>query len=194
MGLWILESCRREWQERDIDIEYKSMLQHLALLDNCPGLIFPDDARFLNPTSMLAAIAEQLRETRQHVPEDPFLFTRMILDSLAFRYSSVLRKIETLTGQRISGIHIVGGGAQNDYLNQVTSTVTGLPVLAGPVEATAIGNVIVQAIRAGRFKTVGEARQHVAEHVRLRKFVPRPSRMWEQAAERYREIEARYVN
>jgi len=93
-----------------------------------------------------------------------------------------------------TGLHIVGGGPQNDYLNQVTSTVTGLPVLAGPVEATAIGNVVVQAIRAGRFKSLAEARQHVAKNSSLKKFVPCPSPVWAKTAERYAAIEARYLN
>ncbi len=194
MGLWILESCRREWQQRDTDIDYNSMLRHLALLDYSPGLIYPDDPRLLNPTSMLAAITEQLKENRQNVPEDPFIFTKVILDSLAFRYASVLRSIEQLTGRKIVGIHIVGGGAQNDYLNQVTSTVTRLPVLAGPVEATAIGNVIVQSIRDGRFKSLDDARDHVRKNLKLKKFEPRPAAVWEEAAHNYAAIEARYNN
>ena len=143
---------------------------------------------------MLAAITEQLKETRQHAPEDPFIFTKVILDSLAFRYASVLRTIEAVTGRKIAGVHIVGGGAQNDYLNQVTATVTGLPVLAGPVEATAIGNVIVQAIRNGRFKSLEEARRSVHNNLKLRKFLPQPSPMWEQAACRYAAIEGRYID
>jgi len=192
MGLWILESCRREWQQRDTDIDYRNMLQHLTLIDECPGLIFPDDPRFLNPGSMLKAVADQLKENRFNTPEDPFIFTRVILDSLALRYASVLRTIETLTGQKIAGVHIVGGGAQNDYLNQATSTLTDLPVLAGPIEATAIGNIIVQAIRDGRFKSLSEARRHVAKNVKLKEFYPRPSDGWRAAADRYATIETHY--
>lgn len=192
MGLWILESCRREWQQRDTDIDYRNMLQHLTLMDECPGLIFPDDPRFLNPGSMLKAVADQLKENRFNTPEDPFIFTRVILDSLALRYASVLRTIEILTGQKIAGVHIVGGGAQNDYLNQATSTLTDLPVLAGPIEATAIGNIIVQAIRDGRFKSLSEARRHVAKNVKLKEFYPRPSDAWRAAADRYATIETHY--
>jgi rhamnulokinase len=168
------------------------MLQHLTLMDECPGLIFPDDPRFLNPGSMLNAVADQLKENRFNTPEDPFIFTRVILDSLALRYASVLRTIETLTGQKIAGVHIVGGGAQNDYLNQATSTLTDLPVLAGPIEATAIGNIIVQAIRDGRFKSLSEARRHVAKNVKLKEFYPRPMGAWRAAADRYATIETRY--
>jgi rhamnulokinase len=141
---------------------------------------------------MLKAIAEQLKRNRFNTPEDPFIFTKVILDSLAFRYASVLRTIEKLTGEKIAGVHIVGGGAQNDYLNQVTSTVTGLPVLAGPVEATGIGNVIVQAIQDGRFKSLAEARQHVGKNVRLKSFLPKPTTAWETAASKYSLIESGY--
>ena len=125
-------------------------------------------------------------------PKIHSFFTRVILDSLAFRYASVLRTIESLTGREIKGVHIVGGGAQNDYLNQVTSTVTGLPVLAGPVEATGIGNVIVQAIRDGRFKSLSEARRYVAKSIKLKKFVPQPAPFWDKAAKRYAAIEGQY--
>jgi len=99
-----------------------------------------------------------------------------------------------LTKRKIEGLHIVGGGSRNDYLNQMTATATGLPVLAGPVEATVIGNVLVQAIAAKRFASLAEARQHVADNVRLKQFTPRPSRVIEEAAQRYAAIEAWFAN
>ena len=89
---------------------------------------------------------------------------KTILDSLALRYASVLRSIESLTGEKIQGVHIVGGGSRNDYLNQASSTATGLPVRAGPVEATVIGNVLVQAIAEGRFDSFAAARQYVGHY------------------------------
>jgi rhamnulokinase len=193
-GLWILESCRREWQERGLDVDYDRLLHQVSELDECPGLIFPDDPRFLNPPSMLNAIAGQLAESGQSVPADPHAVTKVILNSLAFRYGSVLGAIESVTGRKISGVHIVGGGSQSDYLNQATSTVTGLPVLAGPTEATVTGNVLVQAIAAGRFRSLNAARQHVKRNVRLKKFIPRPTPAWEEAARRYETVETRFAN
>ena len=139
---------------------------------------------------MLAAITEQLNETGQAAPVDAYAWTKLILDSLAFRYASVVRTIESLTGRCIKGIHIVGGGCQNDYLNHATANATSLPVCAGPVEATAIGNVLIQAIRAGRFKCLSEARSYIATNIQLKKFVPCPSPSWEEAAHRYAVIEA----
>ena len=124
---------------------------------------------------MLAAIADQMRESGQAAPTDPPAVAKVILDSLAQRYASVFRTIEHLTGTPIDGIQIIGGGSQNGYLNQATATATGKPVLAGPIEATAIGNAVVQAIAGGRFASLAEARAHVARHVRPTSFAPRPT-------------------
>ena len=175
MGLWILESCRREWKEAGIDVDYDDLLMQVEKLPNGGRLIFPDDPRFLNPPSMLEAIAQQLAEREEPLPTGPNAqpaIVKLILDSLALRYASVLRSIEMLTNQRINGVQIVGGGSQNDYLNQATANATGLPVLAGPVEATVIGNALAQAIASGRFASLAEARRHVAENIELKEFVP----------------------
>ena len=123
-------------------------------------------------------------------PLDPPAIARLILDSLALRYASVLRSIEVLTNRKIAGVQIVGGGSQNAYLNQATANATNLPVLAGPVEATVIGNVLIQAIASGRFASLAEARRHVALNVRLKEFEPRPSPTREEASRRYAKIEA----
>lgn len=192
MGLWILESCCAEWKDRGIGIDYDRLLEEVEAIADQPGLIFPDDARFFNPPSMLDAIAGQMAEGGQRAATNPPEVAKVILDSLALRYGSVLRAIESLTGEKIKGVQIVGGGSRNGYLNQATATVVGLPVLAGPVEAAVTGNLLVQAIAAGRFATVADARQHVADNVRLERFTPRPSPAWEEAARRYAAIEARY--
>ena len=188
MGLWILESCRKEWQ-----VDYDALLAEVATIEDCPALIFPDDPRLFKPPSMLEAIATQLTETNQEMPGSSAGIAKVILDSLAFRYASVLRTIETLTKRKIEGVQIIGGGSQNNYLNQATANATGLPVSAGPIEATVIGNVLVQAVSNGRFASLTEARQYVAHNVRLQHFKPRVSSAWENAARRYAAIETRYV-
>src|SRR6266850_2042637 len=190
MGLWILERCRSEWRELGFEVDYEGLLKQVESQDRGGALIFPDDPRFLNPSSMLDAIAQQLAERAERTLRHPPAIARMILDSLALRYASVLRKIEKLIGQKIRGVQIVGGGSQNEYLNQATANATGLPVLAGPVEATVTGNVLVQAIVSGRFSSLAEARQHVARNTRLKEFTPSPSRAWEAASQAYAEIEA----
>jgi rhamnulokinase len=117
----------------------------------------------------------------------------VILDSLALRYASVLRTIEALTGGAIAGVQIVGGGSRNDYLSQATADATGRPVVAGPAEATVIGNVLVQAVTAGRFASLEAGRRHVAERIQPRRFDPRPSPGGGDAARRYAQLEARYL-
>jgi rhamnulokinase len=193
MGLWILEQCRREWKERGEVVEYDGLLGAAAAVEGEPGLIYPDDPRFLNPPSMLAAIAAQMRETGQTVPTAPPAVAKVILDSLALRYASVFATVEKLTGSPVAGVQIIGGGSQNDYLNQATATATGKPVLAGPVEATAMGNAVVQAIAAGRFASLADARSHVARHVCPRSFAPKPTAASARAALRYAAIEAQFT-
>ncbi len=191
-GLWILESCRREWKESGFDVDYDNLLMEVETLPSCGALIFPDDPRFLNPPSMLEAIAQQLTEREERLPTGPkaqAAIAKLILDSLALRYASVLRSIEVLTNQKITGVQIVGGGSRNDYLNQVTANATGLPVLAGPVEATVIGNVLIRAIASGRFASLAEARRHVTQNVRLKEFAPQTLPAWEEASRRYAKIE-----
>jgi rhamnulokinase len=192
MGLWIFESCRKEWSARGIDVHYGDILGRLDVHRASASLIFPDDPRFLGPPSMLGAIADQLKETQQTAPEDPLTCTKVILDSLAFRYASVLRTIEFLTRHKIQGIQIFGGGSRNDYLNQATANITGIPVVAGPVEAAAIGNSVVQAIRAGCFRSLSHARRYVAANINLKRFMPHSLPSWAEAVRRYDAIEARY--
>jgi rhamnulokinase len=156
-------------------------------------LIFPDDERLFNPTSMTAAIASQLAETGQKVDNDPSALTATILDSLALRYASIIRTIETLIGKPVNGAQIVGGGSQNQYLNQATANASQKVVMAGPAEATVIGNALVQAVAAGRFATLAEARRHVAANISPRRFDPQPSAEWKERARRYSEIEARFA-
>jgi hypothetical protein len=157
-----------------IDTNYDSLLGEVAAVEDYPGFIFPDDRRFFNPPSMLDALQSQLRESGQEMPEGPGRVAKIILDSLAFRYASVLQLIEALTGKRINGVHVIGGGSQNAYLNQATANATGLSVLAGPSEATVIGNLLVQAISAGQFASLAEAREFLSKQIQVQKFGPEP--------------------
>lgn len=192
MGLWILESCRKEWRQRGVAVDHDVLLREVAAIGAYGPLIFPDDERLLNPPSMLDAIATQLNETNQTMSSEPAAIAKVILDSLAFRYASVLRTIESLTNESIKGVRIIGGGSQNAYLNQATANATGLPVLAGPVEATVIGNVVVQAIASGRFASLGEARAYVARNLESQTFKPKESIAGEDTMRRYVEIEGQY--
>ena len=193
MGLWILESCRKEWREHGLAVDYEVLLSEALSRRDPAALIYPDDERLFNPPSMTAAIAEQMEETGQTTNNEPAALTATILDSLAFRYASIIRTIERLTGKPINGVQIVGGGSQNQYLNQATANAARLSVLAGPAEATVIGNALVQAVTAGRFATLAEARRHVAANVSPSRFEPQPAPDWEEKARRYADVEKRFT-
>src|SRR5262249_7455048 len=192
MGLWILESCRSEWMSAGLATGWEHLLSLAEQTTGHRNVIFPDYPSFFNPSSMLDAIAKHLSMTQQSYDSDPGSIVRTVLDSLAFRYASVVGTIESLTGGEIRGIHVVGGGSQNDYLNQMTATASGKRVLAGPIEAAAIGNALVQAITAGRFDSLASARSHVSANLSLKSFEPRPSNAVDELAFKYSEIERRY--
>lgn len=193
MGLWIFESCRREWKVNGNDLDYDDILRGVSEIEDFKALIFPDDERFLNPPSMLAAIRQQLDETGQQMDDDPAAISKMIFDSLAFRYASVLRIIEWLTGKTLAGIQILGGGGRNPYLNQMTADASGLRTRAGLAEATVVGNAIVQAISAGRFTSLADARAYVSENFEFEEFEPRSSALLEKAKSQYASVEARFI-
>lgn len=193
MGLWIFESCRREWEKAGVETDYEKMLAEVAAIREFCGFIFPDDERFLNPPNMLEAVETQLAETGQKFDRNPAYVAKIVLDSLAFRYASVLRTIENLTNEEIAGVQIVGGGGRNAYLNQTTANASGKKLKAGLTEATVTGNALVQAIAAGRFKDLPEARAYIAENVVLSEFTPQSSAEIEAAGRRYAEIESRFL-
>ena len=168
MGLWILESCRKEWPA----MPYEDLLAAVERLPGFAGRFDPDHPRFFNPPSMAREVKGALAEAGHAVPDDPVPLAKAVLDSLAARYAEVLRTIESLTGRPIEGIHVVGGGSQNAYLNQATADAAGRPVLAGPVEATAIGNLAVQAIADGEVPSLAAAREWIASATAIRRYEP----------------------
>ncbi len=194
MGLWIFESCRKEWELSGHSIEYESLIEGASAIKGFPGFIFPDDERFLNPSSMLETIGKQLSETAQAMPSDPATITRIIFDSLAFRYASVLRSIESQTNTKLERILIVGGGGRNRYLNQSTANATGLPVRSGLAEATVVGNLLMQAIATGRFESLADGRRYVASHVDFESFLPQTVPDLVEAEGRYLAVEERFTN
>lgn len=149
-GLWLVQRCRAAF---GTDTDYESLTRQAEEAPPLRSLIDPDDPRFLNPPDMPAAIAGFCRETGQPVPETPGQFVRCGLESLALKYRVVLDRLAAVTGVPIEVIHVVGGGSRNRLLNQFTADATGLPVMAGLVEATALGNVLIQARAAGASST-----------------------------------------
>ncbi len=190
MGLWILDSCVREWSAHGVAPTLSELLARAAAAPAAVALVFPDAARFFNPPSMTIELRLALEETGQPAPDDPVGLTRIIIDSLALRYASVVADIERLTGESIRGIHIIGGGALNDLLNQATADASARPVLAGPVEAAALGNLCVQAMAGGDVSSIEEGRHRLAAADPPRRFEPRPVPRWRAARNRYADLEA----
>ena len=169
-GMWLLEECRAAWALEGHNFTYEELMESAAAARPHTAVIDPD--LFIEPGHMPARIAEACRQSGQEAPVDPGQVTRVILESLAERYKTVLASIEKLTGRKIRVIHIVGGGSQNRLLNQLAANITGRAVVAGPVEATAIGNVLIQAMGAGAVKDLKEAREIVARSFPVERFEP----------------------
>lgn len=175
IGLWLLQRCRAAWQ-RAAPASYGELTAAAARAPGFRALFDPDDPTFLWDGDMPARIAEACRAGAQPVPADPGAMVRSILDSLACKYRWTLERAEALSGRTAQVVHIVGGGAANAVLCQLTADVTGRPVLAGPVEATAVGNLLVQAWAAGELGSLPDLRAVVRRSMPPRLFEPCPDR------------------
>ncbi len=187
-GLWLVQECRREWAKADQEFDYATLTKLAAEAPPFVSLINPADARFISPDDMPGRIAALCRETGQPVPATPGAFIRCALEGLALLYRRTLGQIEQLIGKKIERLHIVGGGSRNDLLNQFTANALQIPVLAGPVEATAAGNVLVQAIALGHLPSLAAARQVVRDSWPLTKFEPQDAPVWDEAYRRFEKV------
>lgn len=181
MGLWLVQECRRVWEKSGQHFTYEQLAQLAEAAPPFSSLVDPDDASFLLPASMPSAIADYCRKTKQPAPTEPGPVIRCCLESLALKYRWALEKLEQLIGRKMSAIHVVGGGSQNALLCQWTANATGLPVLAGPVEATAMGNVLVQMLGLGLIASVAEGREIVRQSDKVRVHEPQETDAWSQA-------------
>lgn len=187
-GMWLLQACRRTWAGEGQLFEYEELL-HAASDDRhaFKVLFDPDHTSFLHPRCMVTAIAEYCRETGQPVPESPAAFTRAILESLAFKYRFVIDALEELTGQTIDEVQIVGGGSRNRLLNQFTADATGCTVLAGPIEATALGNIALQMVGTAAVASLAEARRVIDRSFPVERFEPTAGDRWSAHYRRFQE-------
>ena len=186
IGLWIQQECRRQWGKHDYN-ELRQLAEKCAPLRS---LINPNDERFGKPGNMPEKIAAFCRETGQPVPTTPGEFTRCILESLALLYRRTLEQLEAITGQPVTTLHIVGGGSQNLLLNQFSANATGRTVIAGPAEATATGNILIQAIALGQLKDLTELRQVVRNSFAVQTYTPQDASLWAQAYARFQKLTA----
>ena len=185
VGLWLVQECRRAWAQAGAEFDYATLTRLASEAAPFRSLINPSDPRFHQADDMPTRIATYCRETSQPAPETPGQFIRCALESLALQYRRVLRQVEELAGTRMARLHIVGGGSKNALLNQFTADACGLPVLAGPAEATVIGNILVQAIAHGDLASLTAGRAAVAASFPVEQFNPGAEATWAAAWERF---------
>ena len=173
------------WGREGNDLDYAEINRLAEEAEPFRSLVDPDDPRFMSPENMTVAIADYCKETSQPVPETPGQFARCILESLSLLFGQTLDKIETLTGRKLAKLHIVGGGSQSTLFNQLAASATGRTVLAGPVEATAIGNVLLQAIAMGDVQSLAEMREIVRNSFEIETFQPEPTPLWQEARDKF---------
>lgn len=188
VGLWLLQESRRVWASQGNDLDYAEITRLAAEAEPFRSLVNPNDPRFLKPGDMPAQIAAACRESGEPAPETPGQFARCITESLALLYARTLDSLEEVTGRSISTLHIVGGGSQSDQLNQFAANASGRRVLTGPVEATAIGNLLIQAVALGDLGTIDELREVVRNSFPIHAFEPADAAEWQQAAERFQTL------
>jgi rhamnulokinase len=179
MGLWLVQECKRSWERLGQSYGYEELARLAEAATPFVSLVDPDDASFMLPPNMPAALAEFCRRTGQPAPSDPGAVVRCALESLALRYRWVLERLEEMLGHPLEVVHVVGGGCQNELLCQLTADACNRPVLAGPVEATAIGNVLVQGLGLGLLGSLADAREVVRRSFEIRTYTPRDSSHWD---------------
>lgn len=183
-GMWLLERCRLNWG----DVSYPELIAEADAAPAFRSLIYPDDPTFANPADMELAIKEYCSRTHQPVPETRGQLVRCIFESLALRYRQVLDDLRNLSPRPIETLHVIGGGSRNDLLNRWTAAAVGIPVVAGPSEATAIGNIMLQAIAAGKAAGIAEMRTVIAQSVPQKTYLPADTDTWNEAYERFLQI------
>lgn len=186
-GLWLVQGCKRAFERKGKKMEYAELVRLAKAAPALRSLVDPDDPRFMNPSDMPAALQEFCRETGQPVPNSQGALVRCALESLALKYKTVLDCLEEVSGKRVEVIHIVGGGSRNALLNQFTADACNRPVLAGPVEATVLGNVLLQARACSEIGSLAELRAVVRNSCDVKCFEPKPAQVqaWKEARGRF---------
>jgi rhamnulokinase len=187
-GLWLLQECKRVWEQGGQTYEWADLLAQAEVAPPFRSLVDPDAADFLSPHDMPAAIRAYCRRTNQPEPKTIGQTVRCCLESLALRYRWVMAALETVVGHALESIRIVGGGTQNRLLSQFTADACQRPVIAGPVEATALGNLLLQAIATGHLANLQEGRQAIAASTGQETFTPQNGSAWDEAFERFQKL------
>jgi rhamnulokinase len=178
MGLWLVQECRRQWQREGVDLSYAKLTELAAAAPPFAARISLDHTPFLAPGDMPARINDYLKSTGQAPLTDKGSMVRTVLECLAFTYRRTLDALQEVSGRKVDTLHIVGGGTQNELLSQFAADATGIPVIAGPVEATSAGNVLIQAKATGALATMADLRAVVRASFPTRRFTPRHTADW----------------
>ncbi|MDO9153760.1 MAG: rhamnulokinase [Paludibacter sp.] len=184
-GMWLLEKCRSEWGTLSDENSYSQLITDAQFADSFISFINPDDPVFANPDSMVKAIQHYCETTGQVIPRTKSEITRCIFESLAFRYKQVLESLKNFASFPIDKLHVIGGGSKNAMLNQFTANALGIPVIAGPTEATAVGNVMIQAKSIGFYADIQSMRNSLMESVDLIEYYPEDKAEWGNYYERF---------
>ena len=187
-GMWLVQECKRIWEEAGDDLSFDDLTRMAAEAPPLVSVIEPNYEPFLSPGDMPQRIRDFCKETGQPVPEEKSAVIRCILESLALKYRWGLEKLEEILGRRLNVIHIIGGGCQNKLLCQLAADATGRQVVAGPVEATAIGNIMMQALTMGYVGSIAEARDLIRRSFDVVTYKPEATSGWDNAYDRYLEI------
>ena len=190
-GMWLYERCRLEWPEEVRRLPHPELQGSAMQVEPFRSLINPDDPMFAAPSSMIGAIQQYCRDTKQPVPETPAEVCRCIFDSLALRYRQVYEWLQEFAPFKLDVLHIIGGGSLNKYLNQFTANSTGATVLAGPQECTAIGNIMLQAQAAGIVSDIWDMRRIIAQSTEMVKYQPEDKEIWDAAYKKFLTITSR---
>ena len=185
MGLWLVQQCRRAWERKGDRLDYEELTRMAASAEPFQAFVNPDDPLFLNPPDMPEAIREFCRRTSQTPPATREAVLRCALESLALTYRATMERLNALLGRQHEVLHVVGGGGRNKLLNQFTAEACGVPVLAGPVEATVTGNILVQAMALGELSGLDELRQVVRNSFEVDSYEPSESGRWTDVFGRY---------
>ena len=188
LGLWLLQEMRRELVLCGTEVDYKQLMELASTGTPFRSLIYPNEPEFLKPDRMIEKVQDFCRRTEQPAPESPAELSRCILESLALSYGDQIYQLEGIADTHIEVLHVVGGGSQNQLLNQFTANAAQRRVLAGPVEATALGNILIQAIAAGELGSLEDVREVIRRSFPIEEFTPAASGEWAEALERYRNL------
>ncbi|MFX0049236.1 MAG: FGGY-family carbohydrate kinase, partial [Candidatus Hermodarchaeota archaeon] len=184
-GLWIIQECKKEWEKQGLDYSWDQVVSMAIKANPFICFINPDDSLFHNPPNMVKAIKQYCERSNQIPPKTIGEISRAIFEGLAFRYRQIIQSMEMIIEKRIEVLFIIGGGSSNQLLNQFTANSLNIPVKAGPIEATSIGNILIQAKAVGQVKNLEELRKCVIQSFPSVNYYPKDTKSWDDAYQKY---------